>query len=67
MCRNVSTDPGTIPGDLQGFFRRNRAIFSRPSAGPAYGSGEMHDLYAIGIAAACFAVSFGLLWLLARV
>ena len=52
---------------LQGFFRRSLGIFSRPSAGPAYGSGEMYDLYAIGIAAACFAFAFGLVWLLGRV
>jgi hypothetical protein len=68
--------------DLQSFFRAARRIFRPPSAGRSYrdfhadprAAGDrpperslMYDLAAIGIAAACFAFVYMILWVLDRI
>jgi len=67
---------------LQSFFSRLVAIFSPPSAGASYRERRaslrvvgtrpwvgslMYDLAALGIAAACFAFVYLILWVLDRV
>jgi hypothetical protein len=70
------------PAILQSFFRSVGPIFRPPSAGVSYGERHarvreagtglperclMYDLAAIGIAAACFAFLFVILWVFDRV
>jgi hypothetical protein len=67
---------------LQSFFRAVAAIFRPPSVAASYGDRHarlrivgacpaerslMYDLAAIGIAAACFAFAYLILWMLDRV
>ena len=72
--RYLLTEPGAgLPAresaelDLQAFFRPRAAIFRRPSAPASYRGCQMYDLAAFGIAAACFAFAYLVLWVLARV